>query len=160
MCTVGHSFVEHAMHEHGAHLGGEQSGHFFCAEDYYPYDDAVVAGLRVLSILHNSGSVCSTLFADFPPVFQAPEYRPYCSDSEKEEVIHRITDYFAKEHDVNTLDGVRIDFGEGAWAGIRKSNTSPCISVCIEARSQEKLDEISLLIHEHLDTYSEIGDPH
>ncbi|MDP7069398.1 MAG: phosphomannomutase/phosphoglucomutase, partial [Candidatus Peribacteraceae bacterium] len=54
MTTVGHSFVEHAMREHGADLGGEQSGHFFCGEDYYGFDDALVAALRVLSILNES----------------------------------------------------------------------------------------------------------
>jgi len=33
------------MHEAGSLLGGEQSGHFFCGEDYYPYDDALVAAI-------------------------------------------------------------------------------------------------------------------
>ena len=55
MCKVGHSFVEHAMREHGAKLGGEQSGHFFCEEDYYGFDDALVAALRTLKIYSEFG---------------------------------------------------------------------------------------------------------
>ena len=83
MCKVGHSFVEHAMRENGALLGGEQSGHFFCGEDFFAYDDALVAALRVLHILSASGKPLSTLFADFPKTFQAPECRPFCPDYQK-----------------------------------------------------------------------------
>ena len=158
MCIVGHSFVEHAMHEHGAELGGEQSGHFFCAEDYYPYDDAAAAALRVLAIAAATDSSFSAQFADFPQVFQAPEYRPSCPDGSKVEVIEKITEHFSAHYPVNTLDGVRIDFGDGAWAGVRKSNTSPCISVCIEARSPEKLEEVQQIIHDELAKYPEIGE--
>ena len=51
---------------------------------------------------------------------------------------------------------MRIDFGEGAWAGIRQSNTSPKLSICMEARSEKKLQEIEKRVHEHLATYEEI----
>ena len=78
----------------------------------------------------------------FPKVYQAPELRPHCPDDAKGKVITAITEYFQKTHPVITLDGVRIDFGEGAWAGIRQSNTSPCISICMEARTPEKLKEV------------------
>lgn len=158
MCIVGHSFVEHAMHENHAKLGGEQSGHFFCGEDYFAYDDAAVAGLRVLAILSAAKRPLSELFAEFPKTYQAPEYRPHCGDHQKQEVIERITAHFAKTYPVNTMDGVRIDFGDGAWAGIRKSNTSPCISVCIEARSENDLERAEAIVRSHLSTYDEITD--
>lgn len=154
MTKVGHSFVEHAMREHGALLGGEQSGHFFCSEDYYGFDDALVASMRMLKAA--GATPLSELLAAFPRVFQAPERRPHCPDDRKAEVIARITTHFAKSHPVNTLDGVRIDFGEGAWAGIRMSNTSPCLSVCMEARSPEKLTEVEHEVLAHLKTYPEV----
>ena len=90
-------------------------------------------------------------------MYQAPEYRPHCPDDRKGEVIAAITAHFQKDYPVNTLDGARIDFGEGAWAGIRQSNTSPCISICMEARSETKLSEIEQIILGHLSTYSEVG---
>ena len=142
MCKVGHSFVEHAMREHGALLGGEQSGHFFCAEDYHAFDDALVASLRLLQILKGSGKTVSQLMADFPRVYQAPEKRPHCPDDRKGDVVAAAVEHFAKDREVETMDGARIEFGEGAWAGIRQSNTSPCLSICIEARSPEKLREV------------------
>ena len=170
MCKVGHSFVEHAMRQHGAKLGGEQSGHFFCEEDYYGFDDALVAALRMLKIysefrtcpepsrrVPNSELYFSSLFSTFPKVYQAPEWRPHCPDDRKGEVIAAITAHFQKDYPVNTLDGARIDFGDGAWAGIRQANTSPCISVCMEARSPEKLREVEEVVREHVRSYPEIG---
>lgn len=156
-CKVGHSFVEHAMHEHRALLGGEQSGHFFCGEDYFGFDDALVAALRVLRILRDACTPFSCLFSSFPRVFQAKEMRPRCSDETKQHVVDRVIEHFAQRYPVNTLDGARIDFGDGAWTGIRKSNTSPCLSICIEARTADKLQECVRIVTEHLRTYPEIG---
>jgi phosphomannomutase/phosphoglucomutase len=167
MCKVGHSFVEHAMREHGALLGGEQSGHFFCGEDYYGFDDALVAALRVLQIFssnpqpatrNHNDQLFSGLFSEFPQVFQSPELRPHCPDDRKGEIIKAITKHFQGQYPVNTLDGVRIDFGDGAWAGIRQSNTSPCISVCMEARSAEKLEEVEGIVLGHFRSYEELKD--
>src|SRR3989338_7497039 len=185
MCPVGHSFVEHTMKKVGSHLEGEQSGHFFCGEDFYDHDDALVAALRILSIyvekkkkkqekqkkqrsatkkdrsLDSFGSFdsfdsFSSLFSPFPTVFQSPEWRPHCPDEKKTEIVRSVTAHFAKKYPCNTMDGVRIDFGEGAWAGIRQSNTSPKISVCMEARSREKLAEVEALVRNHLRTFPEI----
>ena len=178
MCKVGHSFVEHAMREYKALLGGEQSGHFFCGENYYGFDDALAAALRVLSILKTprleeplllekkrktaaavpgrGGACLSTLIDQFPKVYQSPERRPHCPDDRKADVVDSVTRYFQKKYPVDTLDGARIDFGDGAWAGVRFSNTSPCLSVCIEARSQEKLKEVEVEVLGHLRTYREV----
>ncbi|OGJ62975.1 hypothetical protein A3A67_04555 [Candidatus Peribacteria bacterium RIFCSPLOWO2_01_FULL_51_18] len=178
MCKVGHSYVEHAMREYGAQLGGEQSGHFFCGEDYYGFDDALVAAMRVLSILQtprlgkplllvkkrkSAAAVpgrgvagISTLVEQFPKVYQLPELRPHCPDDKKADVTSRVTAHFQKKYPVNTLDGARVDFGDGAWAGIRFSNTSPCLSICMEARSEAKLKEIEREVMEHMRTYAEV----
>lgn len=156
MTKVGHSFVEHAMRERKALLGGEQSGHFFCGEDYYGFDDALVAALRVLAILHREQKPLSTLMDAFPKVYQAQELRPHCDDAAKATVIAAVTAHFAERYPVSTLDGARVDFGEGAWAGIRQSNTSPSISVCMEARSPEKLREVETIVIGHLKGYGEL----
>jgi phosphomannomutase / phosphoglucomutase len=156
MSKVGHSFVEHAMREHGALLGGEQSGHFFVGEDYFGFDDALVATLRLMSIMNGGKATLSEMCGGFPTVYQADEYRPRVPDERKGDVVKAVTKHFMHEYEVDTLDGVRIDFGDGAWAGIRQSNTSPCLSVCIEARSPEKLQEVEKMILSHLESYPEV----
>ncbi len=162
MCKVGHSYVEHAMRDNSALLGGEQSGHFFCGENYFGFDDALVAALRVLAILAGAAipgrgqKKLSALIAEFPQVYQMPELRPYCPDHLKAEIIRKATEHFQNKYPVITLDGARIDFGDGAWAGIRFSNTSPCLSICIEARSEAKLSAVEKEVLEHMRTYGEV----
>ncbi|MFH1012511.1 MAG: phosphomannomutase/phosphoglucomutase [Candidatus Peregrinibacteria bacterium] len=156
MCKVGHSYVEAAMSESGAVLGGEQSGHFFLPESYYPFDDALVTSLRVLKIVSDSGKFVSELLSEFPRVFSEPEMRPYCADTEKFGVLEKVKAYFGNKYPHNTLDGIRVELGSGAWAGIRVSNTSPCLSVIMEAGSREKLDEVKEAVLSHLKGYPEI----
>ena len=67
-----------------------------------------------------------------------------------------IVEYFKDKYPNTTLDGIRLDFGDGAWAGIRVSNTSPRISITMEAQTEERLAEIKKIVMEHLNSYSEI----
>ena len=156
MCKVGHGNVEHAMTESKALVGGEQSGHFFCFEDYHSFDDALVAALRIGSIVKAAGAPLSGLMSRYPKVYLAQERRPACPDDRKFLVIEEVKKHFAAKYPVETMDGARVDFGEGAWAGLRASNTSPCLSLCIEARSPEKLEAIENEILAYMKTFPEI----
>jgi len=156
MCKVGHSNVEHAMQDNHSLLGGETSGHLFCGEDYYHFDDACVASLRVLTILKNGGKPLSAHFADFPKTFQMPPLRPYTPDDVKGKIVADSIEHFSKKYPTETMDGARIDFGENAWAGIRQSNTSPCIDLCVEARTPEKMEAVKAEVMEFLKAYPEI----
>jgi phosphomannomutase/phosphoglucomutase len=156
MCAVGHSVVEHTMRSEGAPLGGEQSGHFFLQDIAHGYDDALAVALVLIAIRHDEGKPFSILFHEFLKVFHAPELRPHCPDGEKTRIVRSITEYFARIYPVNTMDGARIDFGDGAWANIRQSNTAPKLSVCIEARSPEKLKAVEGEVLRHLRTYPEV----
>lgn len=156
MCKVGHSHVEHAMLEHDAILGGEQSGHFFFAKDSHGYDDALVAALSLLEIVHTSDKSVSELCEGIPKTFQSPERRPFCPDDKKGAIIEKATEHFSSLYPVVTLDGARIDFGGADWAGIRQSNTSPCISICIEATTAERLSAIEDEVLTYLQQFPEI----
>ncbi len=156
MTKVGHSIVENAMHEHQSKLAGEQSGHFFLGENYFGYDDAFFAILKMLQILSESGKTFSELFEDYPKVYQVPEIRPACPDEDKYRIVNESIEHFKKDYPVNTMDGARIDFGDNAWAGIRWSNTAPRISICIEARSEEKMNEVKDVVLDYLKGFSEI----
>lgn len=156
MCEVGHSYVEDTMNKNNAILGGEQSGHFFLTEDYYSYDDALVTACRLLKIITDSDKKTSEQFTQFPKTFAEPEIRPYCDDEIKFDVLNNITDHFKDKYPNITLDGIRMDFGNGGWAGIRVSNTSPRLSVSMEAQTNEHLEEIKGIILGHIKTYKEI----
>lgn len=157
MCEVGHSFVEDTMNKNHAILGGEQSGHFFLPEDYYSYDDALVTACRILLILSQSEKTISELFDQFPKTYAEPEIRPYCPDDKKFEILDNVKQYFNDKYPNITIDGIRMDFGNGGWAGIRVSNTSPKISITMEAQTEEHLKEIKNIVLGHLKTYPEIN---
>ncbi len=157
MCKVGHSFVEDAMCEHQAILGGEQSGHFFLPEDYYSYDDALVTACRLLKIFGDENRTASAIFSDFPHSFVIPEMRPYCPDEKKFEILESVVGHYKDRYPSVTLDGIRMDFGNGGWCGIRVSNTSPRLSIIMQAKSQDQLDEIKDEILGHLKGYPEIS---
>ena len=156
MSQVGHSYVEAAMTEHHAILGGEQSGHFFLPEDYYGYDDALVTACRILKIVSDTQEPVSALFKTFPRTVQIPELRPYCPDVLKFDVLERIVMHFKDRYPSNTLDGIRIDFGQGAWCSIRVSNTSPRLSIILEAETESHLQQIQVEVMHHLKGYPEI----
>lgn len=156
ICKVGHSFVEDAINKNKAIIGGEQSGHFFLPENYYSFDDALVAACRILKVVSDAGKSVSSLFNEFPKTYSLPEMRPKCSDKIKFKIIEKVTDHFKDKYPCTTLDGIRIDFGNGGWGGIRASNTSPRISITMEAKSQKELGKIKKIILDHLKAYSEI----
>ena len=141
MWKAGHSLIKAKMKEEKALLGGEMSGHFFFADRYFGYDDAIYAALRLLEILSQSGGKISTLLADIPKVYSTPEIRVDCPDDKKAKVVEKIKKHYKNNAGLIDIDGVRIPFPDG-WALVRASNTQPVIVVRFEASSGESLQKI------------------
>ena len=145
MWKAGHSLIKAKMKETDAALAGEMSGHIFFADRFYGFDDATYAGARVLEILSRSDKTLSELLADLPKTFSTPEIRVDCPDDKKFDVVKSITERFAADHEVNTIDGARIKFDHG-WGLVRASNTQAILVLRCEADSEKHLDEIERAI--------------
>lgn len=156
MSPTGHSFVEELMTETGALLGGELSGHIFIAENYYGFDDAFLAAAKILEIITKSNKPLKEHFADLPKTYNTPEIKLGCAEEVKFAVVDKITKHFVDKYECLTIDGVRIDFGNGAWGIVRASNTSPKLTLRFEAKSEEKLEEIKEEVLGYLRGYEEI----
>lgn len=140
---VGHSFVEEKMREENALLGGESSGHIFIAENYYGYDDALLAAAKILQIIFDSGISLSEHFFHLPKVYTSAEIKFEVDDEKKFELVEKVKEYFLKEgYKCNTIDGVKVYFEHGAWGICRASNTSPKVSIRCEARDDETMKDI------------------
>jgi phosphomannomutase/phosphoglucomutase len=133
------------MKEEQALLAGEMSGHFFFADRYFGYDDAIYASLRLLEIISSTGKKLSDLMSDVPRTFTTPEIRVDCPDSMKFKTVETLKDHFKKDYNIIDIDGVRIPFGDG-WGLIRSSNTQPVLVLRFEAMTRERLDEIRNLV--------------
>jgi phosphomannomutase/phosphoglucomutase len=153
MVPVGHSYVEHAMTEHKALFGGEQSGHFFISENYYSYDDAAYAAAKLLEIFSSSEKKVSGIYFGIEETVTAPEFRISCPDEEKFQIVEKITQALSEKYEVNKMDGVRVEFANSAWLGIRASNTSPKLSVIIEAKTEEEFVKIAQIGEDLMNTH-------
>ncbi len=157
MSKTGHSFIESKMKEIGAPLAGEVSGHLFFAENYYGFDDAFLGAAKLLEILSKSDKPFSKLFDDVPHTFTTPEFKAYCPDDKKFEIVEKLTEHFTKHYDCLTIDGVRVNFSPKAWGAVRCSNTSPNLTLRFEADSEEKLKEIQAIMVEQLKQYPQVS---
>ena len=142
MAKVGHSFIEEKMRETGAIFGGEVSGHLFFAEDSFGFDDALLAGARFLDTVLQKNMDIQKEYEALPKTYKTSDYKFACPDEKKFDLIEQLADKFKETYPISRLDGVRIDYGEGDWAVIRASNTSPKINFQAEARTPEKRSEI------------------
>jgi phosphomannomutase/phosphoglucomutase len=152
MWKTGHSLIKTKMKEEHAAVAGEMSGHFFFADRYLGFDDGIYAALRLLEILTLSGRTVLQELSDLPPLFHTPEIRVDCPDALKFDVVERVRDRLKDQGKVNTLDGVRVTYADGAWSLVRASNTGPLIVLRFEAPSAERLAtiqrEVEAVVHE------------
>ncbi len=156
MWKTGHSNLKAKMKETGALLAGEMSGHLFFAEDYFGYDDAVYASIRLIELLSRSNKTINELLEDVPVYYATPEIRLECAtDEEKFNIATKAAEYFKKHFEVIDVDGVRIQFGDG-WGLVRASNTQPVIVVRFEAKTPERMEEIKSLVMDKLHEFGEI----
>ena len=161
MWKTGHSHAKKKLHEENAILAGERSGHFFIADNWYGFDDAIFASLRLIEYLSEqrkslSGILKTTPFYDY---VISPTIYIFCSDDKKFQVVESLVKEFKKEHgkeNVIDIDGARVDF-KGGWGLVRASSTEPALVVIVEAKNQEKLEEIKNIFKEKFKKYPEIG---
>ena len=152
MWKTGHSLIKAKMQEVSSPLAGEMSGHMFFADEYFGYDDAIYAAMRLLRIISNSNKTFSEIQSEIPYYFSTPEIRVECPDEKKFQLVKELSDYFSKNYDTITIDGVRIEF-ENGWGLIRASNTQPVLVLRFEAKTEEELGKIREIIYSKLKEY-------
>ena len=138
MSKTGHSLIKTKMKETKALLAGEMSGHIFFADEYYGFDDAIYASIRLLNIMSQGFNIKGFL-EKFKNLYSTPEIKVFCEDSYKFKVIDEIIKITSKKYrDVSYIDGIRVNLSYGWWL-IRASNTQPAIIVRCEANSKKNL---------------------
>jgi phosphomannomutase len=142
MWKTGHSLIKSKMKETGAPLAGEMSGHIFFAHDYYGYDDALYAAVRLIRAVTRLGGSLTALKSAMPAVINTPELRFQVDESRKfavvEEVLERLA---AAGADVNRTDGARVNTPDGWWL-LRASNTQDVLVARAEAKDDDGLGRL------------------
>ncbi len=153
---TGHSLIKQKMRSDHIMLGGEESGHMYLFEGYYPFDDALFAAARVLEVLSRGQLPFSKHFADLPKLYATRIVEIPCADTAKFEAVKKLVQLFEARYEVNDIDGARVSFANG-WAVIRASNTTPMLTFRAEARSPEELKAIVAEFYTVLKRFPEIG---
>jgi phosphomannomutase len=150
MWKTGHSLIKSKMLEEGAPVAGEMSAHIFFKEDWYGFDDALYAALRILDILTRTGQDLSQFMDSLPAVVNTPEIRFPCPEARKfkvaDEVKQRLAD---SDAEVIDIDGVRVNTQDGWWL-LRASNTQDVLVARCEARDEAGLQRLKDLLRDQL----------
>ncbi len=150
MWKTGHSLIKTKMKETDSPLAGEMSGHIFFAHNYYGFDDAPYAAVRLISAAHSIGKSMNDIRSAMPNMINTPEMRFQVDESRKFAVVDEILARLeASGADVNRTDGARVNTPDGWWL-LRASNTQDVLVARAEAKSQDGLDKLMAQIDEQL----------
>jgi len=130
------------MKETNSPLAGEMSGHIFFAHDYYGFDDAQYAAIRLIRAVRLLGGSLTALRDKMPEMVNTPEMRFQVDESRKFAVVDEVLDRLEKEGaEVNRTDGARVNTADGWWL-LRASNTQDVLVARAEAKDQVGLDRL------------------
>ncbi|MBX7460023.1 phosphoglucomutase/phosphomannomutase PgmG [Qipengyuania huizhouensis] len=150
MWKTGHSLIKSKMKETGSPLAGEMSGHVFFADDYYGFDDALYAGVRLMAASARLGKSVTQLRSDMPQMINTPEMRFQVDESRKFAAIEEVKERLSGTNaDVNGTDGVRVNTSDGWWL-LRASNTQDVLVARAESDTEEGLERLMAQIDEQL----------
>lgn len=150
MWKTGHSLIKTRMRETDAPLAGEMSGHIFFAHDFYGFDDAQYAAVRLIRAVHMIGKSMTEIRGAMPELVNTPEMRFQVDESRKFAVVDEVLDRLEAEGaTVDRTDGARVTTPDGWWL-LRASNTQDVLVARAEARSAESLDRLLAMIDAQL----------
>jgi phosphoglucosamine mutase len=133
---VGDVYVAERVTDEGVVFGGEPSGAWIWP-DATLCPDGPLAACKL-----------AALASDRPLAERAAEVETYpirrdsVGTDEKRAVMERVAERVtAAYEDVSTLDGVRVDLGDG-WFLLRASGTQPLVRITAEARDETRADAV------------------
>lgn len=141
--AVGEVNVVTLMKENDAVIGGEGNGGIIYPGLHYGRD-ALVGIAFFLTHLAKSGKSCSELRNEYPHYEMLKQKVELTPEVDVEAILNQVKEKFENE-ELNTTDGVKIDFEDG-WVHLRKSNTEPIIRVYSEATSKDRAGELAELV--------------
>ena len=150
MWKTGHSLIKAKMKETGSPLAGEMSGHIFFKHQWYGFDDALYAAIRLIRAVSDSGQTLTELRSAMPPSVATPELRFEVDPARKFAIVEEVAARLAADGaTVDTTDGVRVNTDDGWWL-LRASNTQDVLVARAEAKDEVGLDRLVEAIDDQL----------
>ncbi len=138
--AVGEVNVVTMMKEKNAVIGGEGNGGIIVPELHYGRDALIGIALFMSHLAKYDGTM-SELRASYPNYFISKNKIELTPDIDVDNILAQMAAKYKNEQ-VNTTDGVKIDFAE-EWVHLRKSNTEPIIRIYSESASEDKANALA-----------------
>ena len=118
MWNTGHSLIKSKMKETGAPLAGEMSGHIFFKHEWYGFDNALYAAVRLIRAVSSSGQSLTELKSAMPVSVATPELRFQVDESRKFAVVGEVAERLAARRRRGQQDRrrcVKTPTAGGSW---------------------------------------------
>lgn len=145
--AVGEVNVVEKMKEVDAVIGGEGNGGIIVPELHYGRD-ALIGIALFLSHLAKFGKSIDALRRTYPDYYISKNKISLDESLDLEKIFDAIKDKY-KNHPINTVDGLKIEF-DTDWVHLRPSNTEPIIRIYSESNSKTTAENISKKIMEDI----------
>ena len=132
---VGEVNVVELMKDKNAVIGGEGNGGIILPEFHYGRD-ALVGIALFLTHFSNLNMKMTELKNSLPVYYMSKSKVKLGKGVKLDEILKSMRDKYSEE-EINTLDGLKIDFKD-SWVHLRKSNTEQIIRIYSEAKSQKE----------------------
>ena len=132
LCRVGRTYMRDRMKQTDSRIGAEISGHFYF-KDFYYWDAAILAFLRVVELISSRGVAISALARPLAAYMSSGQVSVEVSSKEVEA-------YYRGQGEHSRLDGITVEFDHW-WFNIRPSNTENMVRYMLEADSEKILEE-------------------
>lgn len=133
---VGHSFMKETMRREDCIGGGELSGHFYFAENYYT-DCGVLAAIMVMNQLSAEGKSLKQAADPLRKYYGTGEINFKVAD--KDALMKQVQAKYS-DGKIDFLDGVTVTYPTW-WVNVRPSNTEPFLRMCLEADTQKLMEQ-------------------
>jgi len=146
---VGSITVARTMMKVNAKLGGEENGGVFYAP-HQPVRDSAMTTVLILNIMAQTNKKLSELLATLP-TYYIEKCKVECPHELKQKLLTRLVEQLTNQN-MDTIDGVKIWFGDKSSILIRPSGTEPIYRLYAEAKTKRKalalIEKYSKLLRE------------
>ena len=132
---VGFVNIQKGLKENNGIVGGEVSGHYAFADNFYA-DSGYIAWLILLEIISQDGRPVSEIVANYNRYVRSTETNIKIVD--KDVALAKFKEYY-KSWPQEDIDGITVN-DAGWWINVRPSNTEPLLRVTVEGKDQATTD--------------------
>lgn len=147
---VGHVYIrEHMMKNTQIVYAGEHSAHYFFRDNYY-MDSGIMAWIVFLSAVAKSGKKISEFIQNYKSYITLEETNFEVKDPKW--AIQELSEIY-KDEQFNLFDGITVEYPDGSWWNFRASSNEPLLRFNLEAKNQERFDELYTEIMSHIERF-------